>query len=130
MISYSPNYHQNREEGLILDRFTHVNVVKREPGKEEIIVKLNLDPENAIRYSVLSDLFELWDRAVLHNEHYGLDPSTGLWKAIPFDMDSSFGCGWYRGGIVDRIEELNDSKRPIYSKITMQITREIFDNEA
>ncbi len=126
-ITYSVAY--DRDDAY--NRFTHVIVERREEGKEPVSRQLALDPDVSIRYTILEDFFELGDRMVLHNEHYGLDAATGLWKPIPFDMDSSFRCysgERLPGNIAGRIANVPFAQRKMYAQKTLNITREIFDN--
>ncbi len=126
-VTYSADYDAS-ESGN--DRFSKVTVRLIQEGQKPETRELKLDPNTSIRHTVLTEFFGLQDRSVLWNEHYGLDARTGLWKQIPFDLDSSFGCysGGYSEILRDAIESLSKEEQKLYQENAMRITREIFDN--
>ncbi len=110
------------------------NLKEDEEGKEKIIraekeLELVLDPDVSMRYWVLMQLFELGDHGVFGNEDYGLDAKTGLWKNIPYDMDSSFQCGNPGIPYIWRVDEnINPQRKAVYYSTLHRVAREIFDN--
>ncbi len=106
----------------------HFFSIHYEEGKIKKDIKL--DPENAIRYFLLSDFVNLNDHFLFQNEDYGKDKSTGLWKTVPFDFDMSFDCGLpvTPAGIEKELEKLSLEEKIKYKNIYYKISREIFDN--
>ncbi len=109
-------------------------VEKFEPPKP-ILKTLLLEPNTSIRNRILENFFSLYDRGVLHNEYYGLDEKTGLWKPIPTDMDSSLNCGYYPKGwtrdVFEKAESqghLSSEKKKEYATLLYRHARELFDN--
>lgn len=101
------------------------------PTQNEMI--LHLDPDTTLRNRLLESFFTLGDRGILHNEYYGLDATTGMWKPIPTDMDSSLdGCGFNDAwsSISSDMDNLNPSKeqKAMYATKTYARARELFDN--
>lgn len=104
-------------------------LAKKGDGSSE---RLEFDADTSIRYFVLNAFADVNDRGYLHNEDFGLDASSGKWKYIPFDFDSSFSCGisynYFREQLEKSIANLPAQQRSEYQKKYYAIAREIFDN--
>lgn len=123
------------------DRISFVKVVEKNPkdgnadknssNQAREAVRLNLDPENSIRYFILADFLKATaDRRTLINESYGKDLGSDLWKTVPNDFDKSFeGCRVNdpsQSNLEARIKNLPPEKARLYKDLYYKVGREIF----
>lgn len=113
------------------NRFTSIHISWH--NGENIDEIYNLDTKVAIKYHLLSNLFNLHDRSTLWNEHYGYDGRIGLWRQVPFDLDSSFYCSRWPGSdpLIELQNIVNNLPAEEGKKYKLEIynaARELFDN--
>jgi hypothetical protein len=87
-----------------------------------------LDPVTGSRYWILTQLVDLEDRGLFHNDDLGIDAKTGLWKNIPFDMDSSFECYLYNSDPEEIVKGFDSAKKSSYYSTLHRSARELFDD--
>lgn len=122
----SPDYDDPETQ----NRFTRISF--RDKNTQKQTARIELDPENTIRLFLLTDFFLETDRATLHNEDYGKDRLTGLWKSIPYGFDASFRCHFAHtlegSTLFSQIAQLPKEKAASYRAVYYRVAREIFDN--
>ena len=89
---------------------------------------MEFDPENAIRYKLLTEFTNLQDRGAFHNEMYGKNINNNYWKQIPYDFDLSFDCSMSSPNMDYALDSIPEERRQEYKDIYYSVAREIFSD--